>query len=95
MVGMFNGAAAFNQPLSSFDTSSVTYVSHICAESDLMRNQILISYSTHLVYRCPTCSGVPRPSIRTSVISETIGRTQVCLTCLLTPDALAQANRKV
>jgi len=29
MSGMFDGAAAFNQPLSSFDTSSVTYMSYM------------------------------------------------------------------
>ena len=70
---------------------------HICAESNSMRNEILISYSYPLVYRCTGCSKVPRPSIRTSVISETISAStpRGWMTCLLAPDALTQITQQV
>ena len=43
MGSMFWGAAAFNQYLSTFNTSAVTRVS-LCVESNLTRNQILIIF---------------------------------------------------
>ena len=43
MWGMFSRAEAFNQPLSTFDTTKVEDVSLHCAEFDL-RNQILTPY---------------------------------------------------
>ena len=46
---MFSGAGAFNQPI-SFKTSAVTSVrAYICVESNLMRNHILISFSSHIL----------------------------------------------
>ena len=44
MNGMFAFAAAFNQPLSTFNTAEVTMVRVFCVESDHNRYQILIFY---------------------------------------------------
>ena len=42
MEGMFAGAKAFNQPLSTFDTAEVTDVSvYLCEVQTAMRDQIL------------------------------------------------------
>ena len=53
MSYMFFGAEAFNQPLSTFDTTKVEDVSLHCAESNLMRNWVMIpySYDTQLCYQ--------------------------------------------
>ena len=76
---------------------------HVFAESNLMRRQFLIIfYTTRLVCRCHGCSTVLRPSIRTFVISETIGHTpetmghtQMLMTCFCSPDAVTQISRQV
>ena len=65
---------------------------YLCAESDLMRNLILIPI---LTIRCYGCSKVQRPSIRTFVILETIGHTHVYISCFSTLDAVTQITRQV
>ena len=58
MDSMFRHASAFNQPMPSFDTSAVTSVSvYICVKSDLMRSQILISYSYATYYQMKAMFG--------------------------------------
>ena len=104
MAFMFSRTTAFNQDLSDFDTAKVLSVSTYLCWTNLTRNPILISYSTQLVVRWLKCSTVQRPSTRTYVISETIGRTLALFlpgcrpalpTCLLAPDALTKVNRQV
>ena len=63
MGNMFYDATAFNQPLSTFNTAWVTDVSaYLWRVPTWWETGFWVSINI-LVCRCPTCSGVPRPSI--------------------------------